>query len=694
MKNHLQLGIISCLAVIISACTPAKTTVTWIEGEINPETGKVTDELLIINPPKTQDWSVWFCQFKSPINVLEGSDGNIVGYDGSLYRAYPTVTEYKDTIRISYEFRNLPLQSWAPDGFTIQTADGKTAALETTYKMRPEEAFDLFDYNKVDLAAEDMIPALKEVVHLDGTTTIGDYSKAIVTGQKAGWYKITINGDVKVEAADEDGLFYAGITLDNIKRNVGSATVPNMVIEDWPDLAFRGLMLDVSRNFTTKDNVLRLIEVLAHYKVNVLHLHLGDDEGWRLAIDGLPELTSYSSVRRVPTLDKDGNITEPDGLMPSYSLSYTNGDNPSDGHYTKEDFIEILKTAKANHIKVIPEFDTPGHSRAAIKAMEYRFKTTGDATYLLSSADDQSKYMSVQDYRDNAINVALPSTYAFIEKVFDSIIATYKEAGAELTTIHIGGDEVPSGAWLGDPTCQKLMQDNGWTDPGMLKDYYISKVMDIAASRGLKIAGWQEVAQHLSPETAARLTSDLEYTNLWSTLPGPAKKDELPYTYANQGIGVVLSNVTNTYADMAYNYGRTERGHQWGGFIDERRSFSFLPFDLYKSVRWDDYGKIADISNASTGKTTVKPGYEKNILGVQAQLWTETIRNFDHVTYYIFPKVVGIFERGWNAYPDWKDTTVSDDPAFVSAFDRYYTIIAERESKYLDSLGITYRAHK
>jgi len=685
--------LIAALALISSACTSTKTTIQWKEGNVNPENGKAVDTLLVLNPPKEKGWNIWFCQFYNPVNVLtDVSDGDIDYWNGSLYRIFPT-KEYKDTVKIIYEYRVQPRQSWAPEGFALQLADGTATNLEASYSFLPTEKVKDFEYSPKTLAVEDMIPQLKKVSHMDGQTTVGDYTAVMVPDQKSGWYRITLDGSVKVEAADEDGAYYAGITIDNLKRNAGSATLPNMVIEDWPDLPFRGLMLDVSRNFTKKDDVLKLLDILAHYKVNVFHLHFGDDEGWRVEIKGLDELTSYGGYRDVPVIDKDGNMTEPNGLMPSYSGGTRNGDIPGCGFYTREDYIEILKYAAERHIRVIPEFDTPGHSRAAVKAMEKRFERTLDTTYLLSEPTDTSKYMSVQDYTDNAINVALPSTYAFISKVFDELIAMHNEAGVPLTCIHIGGDEVPSGAWVGSPSCQKIMAENGWTNASVLKEYYMAKVMDIALSKGIKIAGWQDVTLHLSDEVAKRLPTDLEYTNLWSTLPA-GRKEELPYKLANQGVNVVLSDVQSTYADLAYNYGRLERGHSWGGFVDERRAFSILPFDLYKSVRWDDYGKMTDISNVTEGKTKLNPGAEKHIIGIQCQLWTETIRNFDHVTYYLFPKIIGNFERGWNANPSWASTNASDDPAFVEAFDKFYSIIQERETSYFEQNNIAYRVHE
>lgn len=358
----------------------------------------------------------------------------------------------------------------------------------------------------------------------------------------------------------------------------------------------------------------------------------------------------------------------------------------ANGYLTKEDYIEILKYAWERRISVIPEFDTPGHSRAAIKAMDAYSKRVGNNDYRLSDPEDKSDYCSVQYYRDNALNVAMPSTYRFIEVVFDRLIGYHKEAGAPLPAIHVGGDEVAEGAWSASPACQKIMEERGWDNIELMKSYYIENILDIAELRGVKIAGWQELVMDLEDHVYERMKKNLYSVNFWHTGSG---NEEYPYKYANDGVPAVLSNMTNTYVDFAYTPDKTERGLSWGGFVDERRSYSLLPFDIYRSVRWDDYGNIRDIAGLPEGKTVLKA--RENIIGVQAQLWTETVRNFDHVTSYVFPKVCGVFERAWNASPSWEGTTVADDPAFMEGLDRYYSTVVSHEMPYYESEGIAYR---
>ena len=703
MNTKTLLSLAVCLAAVACA-KPCR--VVWTEGPTDPESGKTIHTMTIQNPPAGTVWTLWFSQFRTPVTMQEGAKAEILHHGGTLYRVAPTAPAGREDMVLRYEARALVNQCRAPEGFHLQVKGKKPVPVEVEYVFLPSEPVHTFDYTPADLTVFDMIPRLKKVDFLGGSTSSpteespvtelaevpGDIPVTYVEGQRPGWYRITLGDEPKVEAADEDGAYYASVTIGNLSRNAAGKPVPAAVIEDWPDLPYRGIMLDVSRNFTTKADLLKLIDILAHYKVNRLHLHFGDDEGWRVEMDGLPELTSYGAYRGIPTLNEDGTLSEPDALMYTYCVTPDRNDTRTtgNGYYTKADYVEILKYAAARHMLVVPEFDIPGHSRAAVKSMEYRYRTTGDATYRLFDPADTSKYNSAQDYCDNVIDVSLPSTYAFIEKVFDNLIALHAEAGVPLEAVHIGGDEVPDGAWEGSPSCQALMKANGVKDVDWLKDYFTNRVLDIAEARGVKIAGWQEVAQHLEPATYERVKRNLAFTNFWAVSRG---RDVIGYTFANDGVPVVLSNAPNTYLDFAYNPSKTERGHNWGGYVDERRSFSLLPFDFYKSVRWDDQGLPKDLATASEGKPALTAAGKPYILGVQGQLWSETLRNFDHVTYYLFPKALGLFERGWNASPAWAETTQPDDPAFVKDFDHFFSIIVEREYPYYESLGISWHRH-
>ena len=696
MKSKVFISI-SCLAAILCA-NSCRTTVEWSQNQANPETGKSDYTIVINNPPRGTDWNVWFSAFKTRPEFDESSTATFKHIAGSLHLITPSVDTKGKPIVINCTASTIRRRSWAPEMFTLDVPGRKPVQLPVKYNFVPLNEPNDFDYTAVETNAFDMVPALKSCTPGKGVTELPkDLSYAAiqqkwpaqtVQGQKPGWYSIEINDGVKVKAADKDGAFYAAVTLSNIIRN-SDGQVPNATIEDWPDLQYRGLMLDVSRNFTSKDNVLRLIDLLAHYKVNVLHLHIADDEAWRIEIPGIPELTEFSAFHETPERQADGTFKETRHIQPSYSGDFDpTAPGSGNGYYTKEDYIEILRYAAENNIRVIPEIDTPGHFRAALKGMDYYCMKTGDESLRLTEPEDNSKYNSAQNFSDNALNVALPGSYKFMEILFDTFIAYHKEAGVELPEFHVGGDEVPNGAWMGSPACRKLMEENGWTKASELKAYFLNKVMDIAEKRGIKIAGWQETPQRLDPATEERMLKNLSFTNVWSTWPS-GHQDELSYNFANKGFNVILCNMTNAYADFAYNRSLNERGHDWGGIVDERRSFSMLPFNVYRSVRWDDDNHIVDITNSDQGKTVLQA--PEHIIGVQAQLWTETIRNFDHVTYFIFPKMLGLWERGWNAHPVWENTTVSDDPAFTADFNRFYSTIVDNEMPWMDSMGISYR---
>ena len=667
-----------------------KPSVVWTEGETDPETGLAVHTLTVKNAPEGTDWTLWLTSNHITPGKLVDAEGSIELFHGCYYKVSPMEREGKDLV-IRYTDRPLQRHCWAPEGFAIEQ-NGKVVALDAEFEFLPSEVIPDFPYNHVKTEVWDMIPSLKSVTPAEGTTTVAQMPEVeIVPSCKAGWYKIVLDGECKVQAADEDGAQYAKVTLENLKRNAGGNELPNLVIEDWPDFGYRGFMLDISRNFTNKDNILKFIDLLAHYKASVFHLHFGDDEGWRVEIPQFPELTTYGAYHEFPYKDENGNYTETNYLLPSYNGSVDPKDltSSANGHLTAAEYVEIVKYAWERRITVIPEFDTPGHSRAAIKAMQAYAERTGDDSYLLSDPEDKSEYCSVQYYKDNALNVALPSTYRFIEVVFDQLIAYHKEAGAPIPAIHVGGDEVPHGAWVGSEPCQKIMAERGWDNIELLKSYYIENVLDIAESRGVKISGWQELVMDLEDHVYERMKKNLYSVNFWHTGTG---NEEFPYKYANDGVPAVLSNMTNTYVDFAYTPDKTERGLSWGGFVDERRSFSLLPFDIYRSVRWDDKGRIRNIEKLPEGKTPLVA--KQNIIGVQAQLWTETVRSFDHVTSYVFPKVCGVFERAWNASPSWEGTTVADDPAFMTELDRYYSTVVDHEMPYYEAEGVAYRQRK
>ena len=250
-------------------------------------------------------------------------------------------------------------------------------------------------------------------------------------------------------------------------------------IEDAPRFGYRGLMLDVGRNFHSKETVKKLLELMAFYKLNRFHWHLSDDEGWRIEIKALPELTAIGS-RRGHTKDESDRLVPSLGSGPSAEATGSGGT----GFYSQDDFIEVLRFANERHIEVIPEFDVPGHSRAAVIAMAARArrlieegKPEAAGEFLLTDPGDKSKYESVQMWHGNVLDVGRDATYRFVNEVIGELADMYRRAGVPLTTIHLGGDEVPEGAWLASPACEGIAttSDAGPTRGQQLQLHFLDR---------------------------------------------------------------------------------------------------------------------------------------------------------------------------------------------------------------------------
>jgi hexosaminidase len=356
-------------------------------------------------------------------------------------------------------------------------------------------------------------------------------------------------------------------------------------------------MLDVARNFQTQKQVIKLIEAMSLYKLNVLHLHLTDDEGWRVEIPSLPELTSVGS-KRGHTLDSKNHLPASHGSGPDVNNPY------GSGFYTKAEYIEILKYATDRHIIVIPEIETPGHARASIKAMDARYdrlvaegKKDEAAKYLLRDLDDKSEYRSVQYWNDNVINVSLPSTYTFVERVVDDLIAIYKESGAPYPGIHFGGDEEPPHVWEKSPAYLALKVSHPEIqNTGDLWYYFYGRVNQILKVKGIHLAGWEEMALRKTKIDGndtyvpnPDFTGEHLQADVWNNVLGGGQED-LAYKLANGGYKVVLTCVTNLYFDMANYKSFDEPGYYWGAFLGIDKFYSFIPYDYFKNADVDKNG--------------------------------------------------------------------------------------------------------
>ena len=710
----------------------------------------------VSNIPLGKDWAIYYCQLPRHIRQDSLSMIKIEQVNATFYKMYPGDTFETllpgDSITVSFECDNkLEKISHAPEGTYWVSLSGafEGKPLPVTLNVFPlpvcsgsrtgyQTACRVYDTNQLlieqrELQPSDIIPSIKETKLMEGFVSLGskvslNYSNDFVNEGRllkeklnelyalevvpdapvtielnylpAGkyavndeFYRLDISGQsVNITSNTSHGIFNGTQTLlALLKGQKGALKLNAMSIQDYPDLSYRGYMLDIARNFTAVDDLKKLIDVLASYKLNVLHFHFSDDEGWRLEIPGLEELTTVGAYR--------GHTTDELTCMyPAYNGDYDPlGTTLGNGYYTRDEFIDLLRYAAERHVCVIPEIESPGHARAAIVAMKARYKKFAASDpkkaneYLLNDWQDTSRYVSAQAYTDNAMNVALPSTFRFMKKVIQEIRAMYKEAGVPLATIHLGGDEVPKGAWIGSPLCQKLMKERGMTKVHELSEYYISQMAEYLRQYDIPFSGWQEVALGHKEVTNRFLSEHAAGVYCWNTIP-EWKGDEIAYQIANEGYPVILCNVNNFYMDLAYDAHWDEPGHFWAGYVDESKSFSMLPYRVYRSSRTNMAGEPVCLDTAEKGKTMLTASGKKQIKGVQAQLFSETIRGFQWVEYYMFPKIMGLVERGWNAYPAWGELSgEKEQQVFHHDLAHFYHKLSKKEMPYWNQTEMNFR---
>jgi hexosaminidase len=497
-----------------------------------------------------------------------------------------------------------------------------------------------------------------------------------VSGISKEAYTLDVSGDkgITITGNDASGVFYGIESLVNLvpvaafQNPVKEIKVRNVSIKDAPSFPYRGMHLDVARDFFQKGTVIRLIDAMAFYKLNRLHLHLTDDEGWRLEIKELPELTEVGSKR-------GHTLTDENYLHPSYG----SGPEPDSavshgtGFYSREDFIEILKHAYKKHISIIPELEMPGHARAAIKSMEARYRKLMAAgrnedaeAFRLIDPDDLSEYTSAQGYHDNVVCVARESVYHFYETVLDDITGIYKEAGVPLVMFQVAGDEVPSGSWEKSPMCVEFMKSHPETGSAKgLQPYFFGKIIKMIEDRNIPVGGWEEMAMKPAGEGSwipnPEFAGKQIYPFVWNSV---GRNTDLGYRLANAGYPIILCNVTNFYFDMAYDKDPREPGLYWGGFVSTKNAFKFVPYDLFLSISDNQGGRKFSIDQMEQ----LKPGAKKNIIGLQGELWSETIKGRDSLEHDYLPKMLGLAHSAWNGQPAWASAKTTEER--LKNFDR------------------------
>jgi len=504
-----------------------------------------------------------------------------------------------------------------------------------------------------------------------------------IAGKLKEAYRLTIAPDTEtilIEGTDAAGIFYGIQSLRALMPNEfftqknNALTFPSLTIEDAPRFEYRGLMLDVSRNFHEKKVVKKLLNLMATYKLNKFHFHLTDDEGWRLEIPGLPELTEIGS-RRGHTRDESDRLQPAYGSGPSTEVKGFAGS----GYFTVADYMDILKYAAERHIEVIPEIDLP---------------------YLLNDADDQSEYRTAQNYNDNVINVCMESTYNFIDKVVEEVVKMHNEAGIPLKTLHTGGDEVPAGAWQKSPVCAALVAKDETIDGSKigLTNYFMTRFSKILEKRNLVVGGWEEIALLLAGHDMPRrpnpqFTKNNFLPYVWNSIFGWGGED-IAYQLANLGYKVVLCNASNLYFDLAYDKDPENAGLYWAGFVNTRTAYDFVPFDLFKTAQMGRFGEDLDPDELAKGKTKLNPKAQENVIGIQGQLWSEALIQPERLELATFPKLMGLAERAWARQPTWA-TTADKTQRFASLekdWNQFTNTIGQKEMTRLDYIegGVGY----
>ncbi|PKI13186.1 family 20 glycosylhydrolase [Colwellia sp. 12G3] len=521
---------------------------------------------------------------------------------------------------------------------------------------------------------------------------------------RSGHYQLVINDSaIIIRAQDSTGAFYGLQSLASLVT-LGSTQVPLVNVDDQPHYDYRGQHVDVARNFHSKAFMFSLIKQMGAYKLNKLHLHLAEDEGWRLELPSLPELTHVGSKRCLDLSDKTC-------LQPQLG----GGASDRDGYYSIDDYQEILRMATKHHIQVIPSLDMPGHSRAAIKAMEARYhyymnkeNETEAKRYLLTDFNDKTQYSSIQNYNDNTLNICMESTYTFVDRVLEDLKALHQAAGHPLALYHIGADET-AGAWLESPVCKALIADksNDFGDAEHLGAHFIERVSQLVASKGITVGGWND---GLKETDITKMPRDV-YSYIWDALPWGAHKQVSEQAHRNWNI--VLATPDVLYFDFPYQIDPKERGYHWASRrVTTRSLFNFMPDNLpiHAEFRVDTLGEsyVANDSKQidDLGKITHQPLLNNfTISGIQGQLWSETVRSDDQAEYMIYPRLLALAERAWHQ-ASWqvpynakgfiysKDTAIFTDELRQTRDKQWLTFsqtLGEKELAKLDLAGVFYR---
>ena len=559
-----------------------------------------------------------------------------------------------------------------------------------------------------------------------GTAAAAPLSASIdpALGAEAYTLEVTTAG-IEIVGGDEAGLFYGAQSLLGLVRP-GAGTIPAVRIEDSPRFGFRGMHVDVARNFHGPETLKRVIDQLGAYKLNVLHLHLTDDEGWRLEIPGLPELTGVGARRAFAT-DENGDVFEGESLMPQLG-SGPGDDTAGTGFLSRDEFVDLLEYAAARHVRVVPEIDMPGHARAAVIAMRARAARLGTPESVevrIDDPDDASRYLTIQHYDDGILNPCVPGTYAFVETVVTELAAMYADAGLALETFHMGGDEARSvytegggfeqtggsTAFLGDadledwdqpwersPACEAYIEATPEVSSREdLQPHFVRRVSEIVAAAGVPaLYAWQDIYDE---RPASELATDRVGVNFWKVVHTGGYREI--NDYPERGYETVVSVPDFLYFDFPEEVDPEERGYYWATrSTGTRKVFGFAPENLPQNAETSVTGQGRPWSASGEG-----PGGA--FAGMQGHLWGETVRTGEQIDYMAFPRLLALAERAWHR-ADWErdydpDTVYSggtpevpatglvDTAAREADWASFAAALGTKELAKLDAAGVGYR---
>lgn len=512
-----------------------------------------------------------------------------------------------------------PGQFILPKYVTIQAPLTKDVVLVTDYlKKKLTSAAGAMVTLKGNSAAP---AAIKLLLNKKADTVLGKEGYHLWVGAKG----------VVISANGAAGLFYGVQTLIQLlPKEIESTEVqhvkwvaPCVDITDYPRFGWRGLMLDVSRHFFTKEEVKQYIDQMVRYKFNLLHMHLTDDEGWRIEIKSLPRLTTVGAYN-VKKVGEFGNFSAP---TPDEPRTYG-------GFYTQEDIKELVQYGKDRFLDIMPEVDVPGHSLAAVVSYPELSCTAGADKYQVRSGEHMMDFGAggIKALVDNTLNPASEKTYDFLDKVMSEISQLFP-----FGYIHLGGDECAKNFWEQSADVKALMSKENLKNMEEVQSYFEKRLETIVESKGKKFMGWDEIIEGgLGPKAAVMS---------WRGIQGGITASKL-------GHEVVMSPTTFAY-------------------LDYMQSDRVMEPHVYASLRLNKSYEFEPVPDSADAKL---------ILGGQANLWTEQVFNFRQVEYMTWPRGFAISESVWSpkAKKNWN--------SFYPRVEKHFARFNEAEIKYAPSV--------